>query len=297
MKKSILLIALALSLSTLAQENANSKRIKEIPSLIQKALKTEDYEKAASLKKEKTLRLEMTEALKKEDYAKAASLKKQIENGGKEVNPQIADLNAQMKSAIAREDYKEAGRLKKQIATLENGGTITNTTKSNSTNTSTGSNSNVPHIEFTNQVYHFRNGKISSLVKATGQLKTSGGGWGGFGGATSSYVLTGETSNIVINSNELTFIVKVGVGIDPSEYIHLVKLDVRGRRKDRYADQYKSTSSGFHTETGKVENNQIGIRYTKVEPGVYKITIPEGLIIGAQYSFMYINKMFAFTVR
>jgi protein-arginine kinase activator protein McsA len=292
MKILLTFFLLICSTIVISQTTTNDKRIKEIPALIQAALKTEDYEKAASLKKEKTLRIEMAEALKKEDYAKAASLKKQIENGGKEVNPQIAELNAQMKSAIAREDYKEAGRLKKQIEVIENGGTISTTNNSTTHNTEQSS-GNVPKIEFLNQVFHYSNGRIKSLEKATGQLKTSS----GFGSATSSYVLNGATSNITISSDNLNFIVKVGVGVDPSENIILVKMDVRGRRKNRYADQYKSSASMFHSETNKVDKNRIGVRFTKIDPGVYKITIPSGLISGAQYSFMYINKMFAFTVN
>ena len=104
-----------ISFTTFSQGSPNQNRIKQIPLEIQAALKAENYEKAAELKKEKELREEMQKALQTEDYAKAAELKNQIDNGGsssEDNSSEISRLEKEMNEALKQEDYKKAGDLK-----------------------------------------------------------------------------------------------------------------------------------------------------------------------------------------
>ena len=58
----------------------NTERIKEIDKEIKVAVDSSDYEKAASLKKEKAILLDIEKAVKEGDYEKAARLKKSLNN-------------------------------------------------------------------------------------------------------------------------------------------------------------------------------------------------------------------------
>lgn len=72
-----------------SQTEPIEQRIIEIDNLIKEAVKAEDYHSAASLKKERDLRVEQKEAVLAEDYKLAAKIAKQIESGGesKETSP------------------------------------------------------------------------------------------------------------------------------------------------------------------------------------------------------------------
>lgn len=280
-------VFLLLSQVAIAQGSANQTRIKEIQTEIQAALKVEDYAKASDLKREKELREEMQKALAVEDYAKAADLKQQIEGGSSSSNNNSAEINRlekEMNAAVNREDYKQAGEIKRQIETLQSGGTVSSNTDSN-----------IPVLDFVNQVSLMsKDGSISSLEKADGKLTTSGGGYI-VSSATSSYILPGTTSNVRVNQNESRFVVKIYKGIDPSATFKFLKFDIRGRRNpSRFADQYKSTSAMYHSETGAVTDQYIEVSYKKISDEIYEVIIPH--LEPGEYSFVYINKFFAFGI-
>lgn len=289
----------AFSLS--AQETDNQKRIKAIPTEINKAVASEDFQKAADLKREQELREELETALKSEDYQKAANLKKQIETGeggnsGTDNSAKIAELEKEMQTAVDNEDYKRAGDLKKEIESIKSGKPVDNTSSNRSSGSSSNYSGNTPTIDFVNQVFLLNNdNSTTKLEKVQGKLTTSAGGFGGYGSATSSYVLEGSRSPVRLSPNQMKFVVKVYQGIDPSESFVLSKVEVRGRRKNRYADQYKSTSAWGHSETGKVSENQVEIQFKKLSDEVFEITIPGGIEPG-EYAFQYIDKLFAFGV-
>lgn len=293
-------VFLLLSQVAIAQGSANQTRIKEIQTEIQAALKVEDYAKASDLKREKELREEMQKALAVEDYAKAADLKQQIEGGSSSSNNNSAEINRlekEMNAAVNREDYKQAGEIKRQIETLQSGGTVSSNTTTQSTRTYSSSNtdSNIPVLDFVNQVSLMsKDGSISSLEKADGKLTTSGGGYI-VSSATSSYILPGTTSNVRVNQNESRFVVKIYKGIDPSATFKFLKFDIRGRRNpSRFADQYKSTSAMYHSETGAVTDQYIEVSYKKISDEIYEVIIPH--LEPGEYSFVYINKFFAFGI-
>lgn len=283
-----------------AQGSVNQTRIKAIDLEIQAALKKEDYAKAADLKREKELREEMQKALITEDYAKAAQIKAQIEGGDSSTSNNSTEINRlekEMQIAVNKEDYKRAGEIKRQIEILQSGGTI-NTTTSN-TNTSFNSTNNdngAPTLEFINQVYIWnKDGSVSPLEKADGKLITSGGGYM-VSSATSSYTLPGVASNVRVNQSNTRFVVKVFKGIDPSENIKFLKFDIRGRRSpSRFADQFKSTSAMYHSETGAVTDQYIEISFKQITDEIYEVIVPN--LAPAEYGFVYINKFFAFGIN
>lgn len=289
------LIIVCSSLGLFAQVSPNEKRIKEIPSEIQQALKEEKYEKAAELKREKELRISMQDALKKEDYATAADLKKQIEQGGDETSSKVAELEKEMQAAVDREDYKRASDIKKQIEAIKSGNDPMAQQQATIATTPTYSGT-VPTPDFVNQVFLWsRNGELQSLEKVEGKLTTSGGGFV-VASATSSYTLPGPKSATRLTNDELRFIVKVIPGTDPSESIKFLKLDVRGRRNpSRFADQFKTTAAMYHSETGEVTNQYIEVNFKKLTDDVFEIVVPN--LSSGEYAFMYITKFYAFGIN
>lgn len=73
----LLLVLFVVNLS-LAQSK-NKERLDEIDNLIEQAVEAGDYDQAAQLKKEKTIRLDIEKALADQDYDKAEELKSELE--------------------------------------------------------------------------------------------------------------------------------------------------------------------------------------------------------------------------
>lgn len=289
-----LIILILLFDNNLFSQTVNEKRLKEIPTDISTALKSEDYEKAAQLKKERELREELISVLKVANYERAAEIQREIEGNENGNSSQIVALERELEQAINNENYLKAKELKNQLETLKSGGQI-NSSYSNSQSVNQSS-SSYPVPQFNYQVYLYKAGQLNSLEKATSQLKTSGGGFI-VASSTSSYVIEGAQSSVRLNGENHTFIVKVGQGVDPSEYIKLVKLEVRGKRsQNRYADQFKSTASMYHSETNKTTEQNVNISFRSVNPekGVFEITTPN--LVPGEYAFMYISKMYAFGI-
>jgi len=80
--KKILSISIFLIICTLGHsQETNKELLKNAETELSAALEKEDYEKAASLKKEIVMRKEIEEAVKNGNYEKASNLKKEIESG------------------------------------------------------------------------------------------------------------------------------------------------------------------------------------------------------------------------
>lgn len=277
-------------------QSTNAKRLKAIDSEISQAVTTENYQKAAELKREKELRLKMSKALQEENYALAADIQQQLEEGGAgSANAELARLEKELQSAINNEEYAKASEIKKQMEALKTGGTYTPSATSTAETSASSTPATGEEPQFVNQVY-FRatNGTLHSLEKEEGKLTTSGGGFY-YAEATSSYMIPGAESPVRLDPNKLSFVVKALPGVDPSSQIKLVKLDVRGRHNNRYADAYKTTSAMFHSETGAVSENDIPIAFKSLGNNVFEIVLQQRLKPG-EYAFMYITKMFAFGI-
>lgn len=306
--KGLLIFLITVISFSVSSQTTNDERISEIPSEIRAAITAENYEKAADLKKEKELRMQIKDALVKQDYERAKNLNMQIKAlDGSVSNSQnsnrIRQLENEMQQAIASENYKRAGAIKKEIEALKSGNATSasyNYTPTNVASTppsTTVTNGAIPEPPFLYQVFLLKNGTLRDLEKTTGELKSSGGGFF-YASATSSYVIDGPKSSVRLRRTGNQFVVKVSPGFDPSESIKLVKLDVRGKKSpSRYADQFKSTASMYHSETNKV-GNLIEITFKPVsnKKGVFVISTGDKLESGAEYAFMYINKMYAFGI-
>jgi len=111
MKKGILFIILFLSTVSFSQ---SEDRIKEIDEEINKAVLNDDYDLAAILKKEKTLRLDTKDAVANSNFDLAASNKEKIND-----IEYYLSIDDSISLAITKEDYTKAKLLKSEKLKLE----------------------------------------------------------------------------------------------------------------------------------------------------------------------------------
>lgn len=150
--------------------------------------------------------------------------------------------------------------------------------------------------EFYNQVY-MPDGKggYDQLEKNDAKSSSSGVGYGGFGGSTSSVKIPGSKSNIRVAKGQYNFVVKVYQGQDPSDIITLARFEIRGRAKDRYIDVSKSSHALYTNNSQEVTDNRIRISFKNIGNQVYEIHIDDEIEAG-EYAFMNGDKVFAFGV-
>ncbi|HQV51273.1 MAG: hypothetical protein IPI00_15790 [Flavobacteriales bacterium] len=150
--------------------------------------------------------------------------------------------------------------------------------------------------EFYDQVY-MPDGKggYDQLEKNDVRTSSSGGGYGGFGGSTSSVKIPGSKSNIRVAKGQYNFVVKVYQGQDPSDIIKLARFEIRGRAKDRYIDVSKSSHAMYTNNSHEVTDNRIRISFKNIGNQVYEIHIDDEIEAG-EYAFMNGDKVFAFGV-
>jgi len=150
--------------------------------------------------------------------------------------------------------------------------------------------------EFYDQVY-MPDGKggYDQLEKNDAKSSSSGMGYGGFGGSTSSVKIAGSKSNIRIPKGQYNFVVKVYQGQDPSDIIKLARFEIRGRAKDRYIDVSKSSHALYTNNSQEVTDNRIRISFKNIGNQVYEIHIDDEIEAG-EYAFMNGEKVFAFGV-
>ncbi len=151
--------------------------------------------------------------------------------------------------------------------------------------------------EFMHQVYTKEaDGSYRQLEKEEASRSSSGGGYAGFGGRVSSIKIPGDRSNVRFPVGTTPrFVVKTYPGQDPSDLIELVRFEVRGVRKDRYADMSKSSHAFHHHSSSEVTENRIRITFTNLGEQVYGIATDEPLPAG-EYAFLNGSKVFAFGV-
>lgn len=150
--------------------------------------------------------------------------------------------------------------------------------------------------EFVNQVYHMpSDGVYTPLEKQETNTSSSGGGYGGFGGRTSSVKVPGEKSNVRFPSGKPRFVIKTFQGMDPMDVAKLVRFEVRGKNKDRYADLSKSSHAWYHSSSSEVTANRVRIAFTNIGNQIYEIQFEEDLLPG-EYGFMASGKVFAFGI-
>ena len=281
-------------------QTGNETRIKELPGLIQKAVKEGDYKKAAQLKKENELRLDLKKALSDENYSKAAELKNQIESGGGTDNSgKIAVLEKELSRAINDEEYGKAAQIKKEIAAIQNG-----TARTPFVNQGDILNPNVfDQIEFVNQIYYYSksDGKINVLEKGNPETKSSTKAAPGYAQSTSYYVIDGVRSPIRLDGGSgHYFVVKISPGMDPTEMIRLVKFEILGKKlPQRHMAAFSASGSawgwGGGGKSGAVSKFDIPLTFQKIGDGIYEISPRESLENG-EYTFYYPNKMYAFGI-
>ncbi len=148
--------------------------------------------------------------------------------------------------------------------------------------------------EFMNQVYSMPvDGTYLPLEKHEASRSSSGGGYGGFGARTSSIKIPGEGANVRFRQGQFRFVVKVYPGQDPSDVIKLVRFEVRGAKRERYADLSKSSHAWYHSSSQDVTANRVRISFKNVGDQVYEIVMDDPVSAG-EYGFLQGSKVFAF---
>lgn len=299
----LLSVLLFCSLGVTAQRTPNQERLSEIQLEIDEAVKEQDFLKAAGLARERDIRKEIEKAIKEEDFLKAADLTEQLKSNSGVPN---SELEEKLQDALAKEDYRLAQQIQNEIDGIDTGAPYTAKRQVDSPQvvieddyyyptTETGQPLHLELPEFYDQVYNRElNGSLRSLEKVNGQLKSSGGGYGGFSGRRTSFVLAGRHSRIVLTKQDLSFVIRVDFGVDPSDVIQLIKLDIKGN--NRYAHISEGRTFVYAGSSNQVTSNQREISFESMGNGVFKIIIHSELDSG-QYAFKNENKFYAFTLR
>jgi hypothetical protein len=141
----------------------------------------------------------------------------------------------------------------------------------------------MPAPEFMNQVYHYQSqgNTLQALEQGTVSVKTKT-KLGGFGGASSMYILDGSRAAVRIPNNEkLSFAIKMSsmMMMDASAMIVLYKFDIKNGGREALLQ-----SSGFR---GKNSQQQQGIKCNtkQMANGVY-ILVPATPLTPGEYGFI-----------
>lgn len=305
-----LIILLSIPFFNIAQK-LEKARIAEIENEIPKAVDKGDYEKAASLKKEKETLEEIVEALEDGNYERAASLKKELSNGSSDggvsgTRSRLAEVKDDISTAVDEGDYEQAAELKKEQELLEelleaqeNGDSAKinelQSKLSNGKASSSNSNKEVSP-EFVNQVYMWdkSNNSLKSLEKQKGTIETSTSAAPFYAKSTSFYKVDGEYSS-VRKDNDNSFVIKVMSGQDPRDLVELIIFKPGKDGKDRYMPYYESSGHAYGGSSGEVKDIKIPISIKKVKDQVYEI-IPDETLKNGEYGYKVIDKFYCFGV-
>jgi len=272
----VTLVLFFLALQGIAQE---SGRYAEIEIELQKAVEDQDFELAASLKKERSLRQKIDEAVKNEDFETAAELKKELNQLPTVRKLEAAKLDSQIEEAVKNSDYEKAAALKKEKEDLLSGNV-----KSAKEDVTTTEAVETKTIEFTPDfndiVYVIKEDKLYALEKQNGEIMSDD---NANSREESYYFISGTNSARKIEASS-TFIVKMEDGSNPTTSIRLFKFDQGKSGKDRYVVNSDSNTS-----------SEIGITFTKQSNNVYKIQFNKSLSNG-EYGFKLGHKFFCFRV-
>ncbi len=156
---------------------------------------------------------------------------------------------------------------------------------------------------FNNQPYVIdrASGQIVQLEKGTPEIKTSTVAAPFYASSSSSWMMKGDRSNVRLNGNGgFSFVVKIAPGLDPLDYVKLVRFDLlqRSRRdpaKDRHMPSMKTTGSWGGASSEQVTENNIRLEINRLADGVYEV-IPKDPIGPNEYAFYVMHKFYAFGV-
>lgn len=144
-------------------------------------------------------------------------------------------------------------------------------------------------------------GSITQLEKGKPEIKTSTVAAPFYASSSTSWMMVGDHSNVRLNSNGgFNFVVKFASGLDPMDYIRLVRFDLlqRSRRdpsKDRHMPSTKTTGSWGGASSEHVSGNDIPFDIKRLEDGVYEI-IPKVALGPNEYGFYIMHKFYAFGI-
>ncbi len=144
-------------------------------------------------------------------------------------------------------------------------------------------------------------GQIVQLEKGTPEIKTSTVAAPFYASSSSSWMMKGERSNVRLSGDGgFNFVVKIAPGLDPMDYVKLVRFDLlkRGRRdpsKDRHMPSMKTTGSWGGASSEQVTENDVRLEIKRLADGVYEV-IPKDPLGPNEYAFYIMHKFYAFGI-
>ena len=144
-------------------------------------------------------------------------------------------------------------------------------------------------------------GQVVQLEKGTPEIKTSTVAAPFYASSSSSWMMKGDRSTVRLSSNGgFNFVVKIAPGLDPLDYVKLVRFDLlkRSRRdpsRDRHMPSMKTTGSWGGASSEQVTENNIAINIKRLADGVYEV-IPQQPLAPNEYAFYVMHKFYAFGI-
>ena len=162
--------------------------------------------------------------------------------------------------------------------------------------------SQIPQPDFNNKPYYLKSDSTLNdleTVDAAMDYKFIG---MGYGGVEYYFTAFNETSTKSFTTSEIpTFVIKVDDGIDPSDFLTLIKAKVK--KKKRLFVQGNMSATG---KARDVSENVVSLEYKKISDNYYKIILGKDLIAG-EYAFIRVLntenqagvkvKIYCFTVK
>ena len=140
--------------------------------------------------------------------------------------------------------------------------------------------------EFKNQPAALENGKLVKLEKISAEVKQKVNGMG-WGGVSQNIQIDGPTSPVKL-SNKPEFLLKVDADTDPETVFYLA-ICLKAK-KVRSIEVAKTSAFAAYGDTGKsAKRFHVGLTYTKVSEGLYKVTVNETLKPEEEYAFVMKN--------
>lgn len=146
----------------------------------------------------------------------------------------------------------------------------------------------IPEPEFMNQVFAWgKEHKLISLEKKDAEIVTKN--KTGIGGMKQMYEMDGAKSSVILEPNNLLFVVSTadgGMGMDPSTQFSLIKFEPKKDKRQALSADY----GGGIMKKNKPRDggNEIGFNLKKIREGVVGL-VPEKPLEKGEYAF--INKM------
>src|SRR5687768_15511065 len=146
----------------------------------------------------------------------------------------------------------------------------------------------IPEPEFMNQVFAWgKEHKLISLEKKDAEIVTKN--KTGIGGMKQMYEMDGAKSSVVLEADNLLFVVSTsggGLGMDPSSQFSLMKFEPKKDKRQALSADY---GGGIMKKNKPREgDNEIGLNLKKIREGVIGL-VPEKPLEKGEYAF--INKM------